>query len=162
MSSFVAGWMVLQAVALAASLFHILLDYAIGLYGKSSVIMTPLQAATVLLVCLVYAYWMLVMGLAGRASKAAPISLLLLALIWSFLVNGVIGLGVCPPPCHNAFPYQDIAHLGNVIFGGFAAYAAWRQVRASSPPVNWWLPGYTLALLLAAFAMQSVLALLNL
>jgi hypothetical protein len=157
-----AGWMVLNAAALAASLSHVLLDYVIGLYGKSSEILSPLQAISILLVCLVYGYWMLVMGWANGARKSALISLLLLTGVWSFLANGAAGLGACPPLCRSAFPYQDIAHISSLIFGGLATYTTWQRIRSTAGPIDWWLPGYTIILLLAAFVIQSVLVSLNL
>jgi hypothetical protein len=83
-------WILLNAAALAASLSHVLLDYSIGLYGKLAAIMSSLQAAPILLICLVYAYWMLIMGWRNSAGKSAAISLLLLALVWSFLTKGGI------------------------------------------------------------------------
>ncbi len=156
------GWMVLNAAALAASLSHVLLDYAIGLYGKLSEIISPLQAMTILLICLLYAYWMLVMGWTNGARKSALISLLLLTVMWSFLANGVAGMVACPPLCRSAFPYMDIAHISSLIFGGLAAYTTWRRIKTTSGPIDWWLPGYTIILLLATFVFQSVVTLPNL
>ena len=156
------GWMFLNAAALAASLSHVLIDSAIGLYGKTSAVMSPLQAMTILLVCLLYAYWMLLMGWANSVSRSVLVSLLLLTVMWSFLANGVASMAACLPLCSGAFPYQDIAHISNVILGGLAAYTTWQRLKTTSGPIEWWLPGYTIILLLATFVFQSVLTSSNL
>lgn len=156
------AWILLNAAALAASLSHVLIDSAIGLYGNSSAMMSPLQAANILLICLLYAYWMLLIAWMESARKSVLISLFLLTGLWSFLANGAAGLGACPPLCRSAFPYQDIAHISSLIFGGLAAYTTWRIIKTTAGPIDWWLPGYTIALLLAAFVVQSALASLNL
>jgi hypothetical protein len=152
-----SAWMLLNAAALMASLAHVFLDYTLGLYGKASMIMSPVQATTILLICLVYAYWMLLVGWANGGSKSALISLFVLTLLWSLLANGIAGLAACPPLCRGAFPYQDIAHLASLIFGGLAAYTTWRKLRRSEGPSDWWLTAYTSILLLATFVFQTVL-----
>lgn len=151
------AWMLLNATALLASLAHVLIDYTMGLYGKISVVMSPLQATTILLICLVYAYWMLMVGWASGGEKSALLSLLMLTLIWSLLANGIAGMAACPPLCSGAFPYQDIAHLASLIFGGLAAYTTWRKLRRTEGASGWWLPAYTSILLVATFVFQTLL-----
>ncbi len=49
-------WLIFSAAAVAASLAHVLIDYHIGLYGRSSAVMQPLQAGNLLCTSLVYAW----------------------------------------------------------------------------------------------------------
>ena len=38
----------------------------------------------------------------------------------------------CPPPCSNAWPYQDVAHVASVIVGALAARSAWGARRQAA------------------------------
>ncbi len=153
-------WVWLSGVALAFSLVHVLIDYQIGLYGQTSPDASWVQAGLALVIGLLYAWWGVSFGMAGGSAwQAAGITGLLgLSLLWSFLANGLVGVIVCLPPCRGAFPYQDIAHFGNIIFGAWASYATWSTLRASRVGVRWWAVLVPVLLVVAMFALQGYLS----
>jgi hypothetical protein len=106
-----------------------LLDFQVGLFGQLSERVSLVQAALILFVSLLYAWWGVAFARAGsdgvRGRVAGLASLLVFAFIWSFLANGIGGVISCPPPCEGAGPYGDIAHFGNILFGSIATYATW-------------------------------------
>ena len=122
-----------NAAALAASLAHVFIDHHIGLFGESSSAMSPLQAAIIFILCLVYGCWSISLGLATSGYRAGLLGTFTLTVVWAFLANGLVGLAACPPPCQSAFPYQDIAHVSSLVFGTLAAYTTWQKIRATSP-----------------------------
>ncbi len=93
----------------------------------------------------------------GVWRKAGLMSLLVLALTWSWLANGLVGVLACLPPCPGAFPYQDIAHFGNIIFGGWASYATWVRLRTTPGRISWSVPSVVLALVGAVFYIEGLL-----
>lgn len=151
-------WLVFSAAALAASLAHVLTDYHIGLYGTSSATMQPLQAGNVLATCLVYAWWAVVLGMAYGDSRSGLISALVIAIGWAMVWNGAVGWAVSPPPS-SAFPYQDIAHIANILLGGVATYCIWQKAQINSPAIHWLMPSLTLGLLIIVCIVQSILGL---
>lgn len=155
------SWFVVSVAALAASLAHVFIDFHIGLYGASSSEMSPLQAATILLTCLMYAWWTASLAVAYAGSRSGLASVVAITLGWAFLYNGVLAFAAAPPPS-DAFPYQDIAHLNSFIFGGLGAYSTWRVVRLSENQINWRLTIIGVLVMIFALAVQGVLALTNL
>jgi hypothetical protein len=125
------GWLWLSLAALGFSLFHVLIDFLIGIYGPSSPT-SVLQGVLMLLVSLVYVWWGLALVMAASGARAGFVSLVVLALGWAFVANGA-SIVVCPPPCPGAAPFGDVAHVGCLLFGGSAAYAAWRALRVRAP-----------------------------
>src|SRR5215207_11574709 len=149
----------LTALALAFSLAHFLVDWHISLFGASSEILSVSQAALVGLVCFLYAWWGVSLAAAALGARAGLLSLATLSAGWSVLGNG-LPLAFCPPPCASAFPYQDLAHVGNLLFGTWAAYESWRAARASPQPPGrgaWMLPGVALLTVVALFALEALL-----
>ena len=149
----------LSALALAFSLAHFLVDWHIGLFGASSESLSGLQAALIGLVCFVYAWWGVSLAAAAQGARAGLLSLATLSAGWSLLGNG-LPLAFCPPPCASAFPYQDLAHVGNLVFGTWAAYASWRAARVSEQPPGrtaWMLPGVALVAVVALLALEALL-----
>ncbi len=159
MKASLAWLLALNAVALAFSQVHTLIDWHIGLYGPSSSFMSLDQAVLVASFGALLIGWAFSFGSAGRREKAGLVSLFIFAFGWSFLANGVVAFGACPPPCANAFPYQDMAHLGNIVFGGMAAYSTRRAVAETSGLIQWKGPAISLILLLFPFVVGSVVAL---
>jgi hypothetical protein len=88
-------------------------------------------------------------------------SAFVLSLLWAFLGHGAIAIMAAPPPS-AAFPYQDITHFGSLIFGGLAAYATWKAMRASAMPFNRLFVVITAVLIVATMAVNGMLALSNL
>lgn len=153
-------WLWLNLLALAFSLAHLIMDWHIGLFGASSESISALQAALVWLVSLVYAWWGVSLAAASRGARAGLLSLLGLSAVWAFLGNGV-PIVFCPPPCAGAFPHQDIAHIGSLLFGGWAAYESGRAFRTNVQPLGragWAIPGVALASVVALFALEATLA----
>jgi hypothetical protein len=151
-------WRVFTALALGVSLVHVLIDYSVGLYGQSSSFMSPLQATNIVMIALIYACWLAAMAWAGSGQKTAGACLLVLTIGWTFLGNGLVVIA-CPPPCRNAFPYQDIAHFSNIIFGVLATYTIWRTMRAWTGRIAWSFPLCLIGVLVVAWIVQSVLTL---
>jgi hypothetical protein len=152
-------WATWGALALAFSLIHALIDFQVGLFGPSSENMTAGQALLIALVSLLYAWWGVSFSWAGASgARAAGLAgLLVLAFLWSFVANGLVGVAACPPPCSGAWPYQDIVHFGNVIFGGLASAATWRAVRLNSGPARWPAALTGVGLTVAILALQGAL-----
>lgn len=132
-------WVWLNAAAFAVSLAHYLTDWHIGLFGASSSFMSPAQAGLVAVSAGLYGWWALALGAASHAGRSGLGACFILVFGWAFLLNGLIALAVCFPPCGNAFPVQDITHIGNVIFGGLASWATWRAFVAHPEPAGWGL-----------------------
>jgi hypothetical protein len=151
-----AWWSVFTALALGVSLVHVLIDYSVGLYGRSSSFMSALQATNIVMIALIYACWLAAMAWAGRGQKTAGVCLLVLTIGWTFLGNGLVVIAACPPPCRDAFPYQDIAHLSNVIFGALATYTIWRTMRAWTGRISWSFPLSLIGVLVVAWAVSAV------
>jgi hypothetical protein len=149
-------WSVFTALALGVSLVHVLIDYSVGLYGQSSSFMSALQATTIVMIALIYACWLAAMAWAGSGQKTAGACLLVLTIGWTFLGNGVGVLVACPPPCRNAFPYQDIAHVSNVLFGALASFTIWRTMKAWTGRISWSFPLYVIAVLVVAWIVSAM------
>ena len=152
------SWLLLNVAALTASLAHVFIDYHIGLFGASSPIMTPLQAANILCTCLVIAWWALSLALASTTTQESLFSALTLSIGWALLANGAAVIVAAPPPS-AAFPYQDIAHFSSLILGGLAAYTTWNKIRMSRLSSNWRFTAVAIVLMLLAFGMQATLSL---
>lgn len=119
--------LVINATALVAVLVHVLIDYHIELYGPGGEVMSLAQFANALRIAVTAALWLGALGLAMRGSRTGTAVAFAVVTIWVFLLNGIVAFLVAPPPS-DAFPYQDIAHAGGVIFGGLASYALWGQL----------------------------------
>jgi len=128
-------WLFLGILALAFSLFHLMVDFYNGLVVRPQH-MTFSRAGLLLAIGLFYAWWGFSFALAAVSGtrRAGMLSLFFIALIWSFLGNGLISALTCLPPCAGTTPYGDIAHLGNLAFGGVAAYTTWQALRAQESP----------------------------
>jgi len=153
-----SAWIAWTAAALIASLVHVLIDFHIGLYGETSTKMSSLQGANLFLTSLVYGYWIYAVAVAGFGNRSALVSALVVAALWAFLWNGVIGLMISPPPS-SAFPYQDIAHVSSIVFGAGASAAIWRASRSIATEASWTMLTVTGLILVSAFVVQSVLGL---
>jgi hypothetical protein len=132
--------MVLSALALGASLVHVLIDYSVGQYGHSSSEMSALEATNIAIFGLVYATWAAALAWASGRQKTAGVCVLVLTIAWTLLSNGMGALAACAPPCDDASRYQDIAHVSNVIIGAAASYALMRAVRVWPGRVRWLCP----------------------
>jgi len=120
----------LSVVALSVSLTHTFIDLFIGLYGSGAQMNLP-QAGLIAALAALHGWWA---GAIARAAsgRGAELTLALFAGIWLLVGNGVGGLVGCPPPCSNAWPYQDVAHVASVIVGALAARSAWGARRQAA------------------------------
>ena len=105
-----------SAGAILFSFVHYLIDWHIGLFGETSEDVSILQAALVFLSGLLYAAWAVMLG-SAEAKRSHAAALLVFSGGWTFLGNGLV-IFACLPPCEAGFPYQDIAHVGSLLFGG--------------------------------------------
>lgn len=148
----------LNALALGFSLAHVLVDWHIGLFGASTPDLSGTQAALVGLVCALYAWWAVALA-AAQGTRSGLLALAVLSGGWSVLGNG-LPLFLCLPPCDDAFPYQDLAHAGNLLFGAWAAYESWRAAWPVERPRDrreWSLSSVALGLIVVLFAVQTAL-----
>lgn len=146
-----------QGYALSASLLHVLIDAHLGLFGAPPAV-TFVQAVAFAFIAALYGWWMAPLAVGIWGTRAGLLSLALLAGIWSFIVNGVVGIVACPIPCAAAAPYQDMAHLANIALGGAGAWYAWRVFRKTSGPITPTRTLTTTVVLLAATLLFVTLA----
>ena len=127
-------WLFFGILALAFSLFHLMVDFYDGLFGRGPQRVSFSQAGLLLLIGLLYAWWGFSFAIAAVTGtrRAGLTSLFFIAVGWSFIGHGVVGVFTCLPPCAGTAPYGDIAHLGNLIFGGAAAYTTWNVMQTES------------------------------
>ena len=151
--------LVLNALALAFSLAHLLVDWHIGLFGASSQAVSGSQAALLWLASFLYAGWGLGLAAAARGARAGLLSLVTLSAGWAALGNG-LPLVFCLPPCAGGYPHQDLTHVGSLLFGSWAAYARWQAARASEQPLGrggWLFPAAGLVVVVALYALEAAL-----
>ncbi len=144
----------LQAIALAASLSHVLVDFAIGLYGSGSS-MSALQAANIAAYAAVYGLWGWALG-AATSLRSAVAVLVVMAGLWSAFAQGVVGFAACPPPCGGATGFQDGTHLISLVFGAWAAWATWGALREGAGPIARWPVAYAVALIALSLGLQGM------
>lgn len=149
-------WFWLNVVALTFSLIDVLIDFSIGLWGKSSSALSVVQMLNILLIAVIYGWWGWSLVWASRGSKRALISLFGTTFTWPFLTNGLFAVLTCVV-CRDAFPYQDISHFGSLIFGGLAVYAIWKEIRAAHEPGGWGIAFVPLGLMIATYAVESIM-----
>lgn len=133
--------LLLQGAAIVASLFHVLIDVWIDIFGEAEggIVtggphMSVAQALTLLAFALLYGWWNSPIAAATAGVRGAMLALAILAGLWTFVGNGIAPLAYCPPPCPSAFPWHDGAHIASTVFGGWAALSAWRAYRAMPGP----------------------------
>src|SRR5687767_3209238 len=118
-------WLWPNALALVFSFVHYVQDWHIGLFGATSNDVSMAQAALVIVSALIYGCWAVSLVVAALGNKCGLLSVVIINIGWAFAGNGLV-IAACPPPCQGAFPFQDIAHVGSLVFGIWGAYAAWR------------------------------------
>jgi hypothetical protein len=143
----------LQAAALGSSLLHSLVDVYVGLFGNPQA-MTAGRVAVLLSLTALYAWWGYVMS-EEATERGTLISLLMLASVWAFFANGLIGFVVCWIPCPGAAPLGDVAHGLSLVFGALASVATWRELRLSPGPAYRWPAAVTAALIAVSFIFQA-------
>jgi hypothetical protein len=155
------AWLLLNAAALASTLAHTLIDQHIGLFGETSSFMSPLQAGNILMQILLLSVWIISLALAFSGRKEYLSIALTMAAGWALVGNGAAAVIAAPPPS-AAFPYQDFAHFGSLIFGGMATFITWREIRVNGERVQRLAVLSALALIFLASGISGILALSNL
>lgn len=149
---------ILSVAAAGLVLAHVLIDQHIGLWGATSEYMSPLQAANVAGHSLLFAWWMLLVAWAREPARpGAMMALTVMVAVEAFLLNGLVALAVCPPPCAGAFPYQDIVHVAIVVVGGWAGLAAYRVWGADHRGEGRRLTWLTVGVIVASMALSAPL-----
>lgn len=149
------GWV---SAALAATLWHALIDQHIGLNGPTSDSMSLHQASAALLGVAVVAWWVFMLAQAVGRRPQAVRSVLVLVVYRAVVMNGLVAFAAAPPPS-AAFPYQDLAHGAALGLGLVAAYSVTSSVGTGSWGRQGWL---TLALLVSDSAVGATLMVSNL
>lgn len=124
----VPAWAMASAAALAVSSVHYVLDWHIGLFGSRSDAVSPLQALLVWGVAGISALWVVGAVAAARDRGWGFAVLVAISVGWVIAGNGA-PIFACLPPCAGAFPHQDVAHIGSLVLGAFAAITAWTAGR---------------------------------
>ena len=140
-------WLWLSLAAMAVGTLHILLDFGVGLFPVRGSL-SPVVGATLLLVSLIHAWWGVSLAAGARGAGGGVASAAILGLGWTLLTNGY-PIVFCPPPCPEAAPLADVAHVGSLVLGLAAPaaglWALWRRrVR-----VGWAFPAGALVLVVA-------------
>ena len=140
-------WLWLSVAAMVAGTLHILLDASVGLFPARGTL-APTVAAALVLISLIHAWWAISLAAGARGVGGGVASAAILGLGWTLLTNGS-AIVYCPPPCPEAAPLSDVAHIASLVFGivapAAAAWALWRR-RAR---VGWVLPVGALVLVVA-------------
>ena len=144
-------------MAFSSSLSHLFVDFHIGLFGPSSLSMSLPQASLAAAFGVLYGWWAFSLGAARHGSSSGLVAAFAFAIGWAFCVNGLIAMLVAPPPSAG-FPYQDITHVGSLIFGGAAAYGLWQKVH-ELPEVGWRAACWPALPILIATSLEGMLAL---
>jgi hypothetical protein len=140
-------WLWLSLAAMAVGTLHILVDFGVGLFPMRDRL-SPEEGATLLLVSLIHAWWCVSLAAGTHGNGGGVASAAVLGLGWTLMTNGY-PIVYCPPPCPQAAPLSDVAHVGSLVLGlaapAAAIWALWRRrVR-----VSWGLPSGALLLVVA-------------
>ena len=150
-------WLPVHALAAVAATAHAVIDWHVGLFGASSSVLTPTQAGIAIGMSLITGFWVLGIGLAARGEARGHATVLVIALLWAFLGNGLV-IAACPPPCADGFPYQDLTHVGSLVFGAGATWVSWKQLRQSGSTPTWLMPTLTFAVIAVVFVLEASVA----
>ena len=77
---------------------------------------------------MLFGWWAFAVGEARYGARSGIVIAFTFAFGWAFVLNGLAAVLAAPPPS-DGFPYQDIAHIGSMIFGGLAAFGLWEKIR---------------------------------
>lgn len=152
-----ANWLLFHAVAIPMATVHAIVDWHIGLFGPSSPVLSPTQAGVAIGMSVVTAFWAVGLAWAARGEARGHATAFVVALLWGFAGNGVAIVG-CLPPCPDGFPYQDLSHVGSLVFGGAAAWASWRQLRVTDGVTDWLVPVLAGGVTVLVLVLESLLA----
>ena len=150
-------WFLASLAAFSFSLSHLFVDFQIGLFGESSISMSFLQAALIATIGVLFGWWAFAVGEARHGSRSGIVVAFTFAFGWAFVLNGLVAVLAAPPPS-DGFPYQDITHIGSMIFGGLAAFGLWEKIREVGG-VEWRAGAWASVPIVVVAALEGVLAL---
>lgn len=130
-----SGVIVANGIALTVVLLHVLIDFHIGLFGETSQVMTLAQAANAFQFALMAAGWMVALTIAMRGSRTGTACAIAIVAVWGLILNGLVAFLLVPPPS-AAYPYQDLTHIGGILFGGLATYTLWEQLKRQEGAID--------------------------
>lgn len=148
-------WLGLSGAALTATVLHMIVDAHIGIGGGPSVVMSSVEATSAVLHALILGGWMVAVAFAARGNRTGTASALVFTVLWAVFVNGIVAFLVAPPPS-AAFPYQDIAHAGSLLFGGLAAYSLWQEFKRQDGTIRLGVPLLAFGLVVATLAAWAI------
>lgn len=143
----------LNAIAMTVLIFHVLIDFYIGLYGPVSTDMELIQAGNAFRQAVTIGLMLVALPMAMRGSRTATACALAVVALSVLVFDGIVAIIVAPPPSAG-FPYQDIAHFSAVGFGALATYSLWDQLRRQEGSIH---RGYLVAALLWLLVVDKVL-----
>ncbi len=120
-------WALWTLVAYAATVFHILIDIHLGLFGEISDQMSVVKGLWGLTQSVLLAWWMLVTIKAANGNAPALKCSLILTGLLALLFNGLVALAAAPP-VSDAAPWQDLAHITSTVAGFMALRTGARQL----------------------------------
>ncbi|HSJ29452.1 MAG TPA: hypothetical protein VLB67_14690 [Acidimicrobiia bacterium] len=144
-------WLVWTVLAFVATVFHVLIDQHLGLFGAVSSDMSVVKGLWGLFQSLLLGWWMLMAALAVGGNGVALRSCVVLTAIFAFGVNGVVAI-IAAPPISDAAPWQDISHFGAAIAGFQATRTGIRQLGKQGSPKGGRLLVISVAILVATAA----------
>ena len=150
-------WAPLSAGALSFSLFHTLVDWHIGLFGATSQVLSAPQAGLAWVTAALYGWWGWSLASAAAGRRPYLVSVFVLTVGWALAGNGLV-IFACAPPCPGGFPHQDIAHIGSLVLGAAGGLSSWLALREQPGSISWPPLALTLALLIAAFALEGLIS----
>jgi hypothetical protein len=113
----------LSAAAFAFSLFQLVVHSSLGLTAAAAV-------------GVLYAWWAFCLSAAGRGEPSGFAGMLVLALGWSLIANGLVPLADCAPSCLGR-PREEFIEIGNTVLGAAAAGATWPAVGRKRTLFGW-------------------------
>lgn len=150
-------WVPLGLLAMGMGVMHIFLDGGVALWDFKGTL-SPTEGLMVVGIALIQVWWAVSFVAGSHGRTGGIISVAVLAFLWTGLTNGY-PIVYCPPTCEEAYPLTDIAHLGAIVSGPMAGFAAlwgaavqWRHRTKAA----WPLP-----LVAAVLAIATVVALAN-
>lgn len=150
------SWLLIHVIAIIPTSVHAIIDWHIGLFGASSAVVSPSQAGIAFGMSVLTALWAVGLAWGARGEARGHATAFTVALLWGFFGNGA-AIVACLPPCAGGFPYQDLAHVGSLVFGGAAAWASWRQLREAEETPRWLVPGLATVVSIVVFVLESLL-----
>lgn len=150
------GWLTWTVVAFAATVFHLLIDMHLGLFGEISDDMSTVKGLWGLSQSVLLGWWILVTARAAAGHGPALKASLALTGLLALVFNGLVAVAAAPP-VSDAAPWQDLAHLSAIAAGFLALRSGVRELRDRGSPAGGRLLAVTIVLVLINMAFAAPL-----